>query len=115
MELKLDTYKLENGKEVIDKTFYSQDFSLKYGTVEDFVGIIDFEQIKTGSDAEIALLIWKAIANGTDIINSLLKKVFIGITDEDLRNANTASIVKVLVDLAQFTILEVMNGATGKN
>lgn len=115
MELKLETYKTENGKEVIDKSFYTNDFKLKYGTVEDFVNIIDFEQIKTGSDTEITLLAMKAIANGKDVINDLLKKVFIDITDEDLRNTNVETIVKVLVDLVKFTILEVMSGATGKN
>ncbi len=115
MELKLETYKTENGKDVIDKTFIRDDFKLKYGTVEDFVNIIDFEQIKTGSDAEITLLAMKAVANGADVINNLLKKVFIDITDEDLRNTNVETIVKVLVDLVKFTILEVMSGATGKN
>ncbi len=115
MELKLETYKTENGKEVIDKTFYAEDFKLKYGTVTDFVEIIDFEQLKTGSDAEIVLLVWKAVVNGKDIINSLLKRIFTNLTDEDLRNTNIDAIVKVLVDLAKFTILEVMNGATGKN
>ena len=44
--MKLNIYKKENGKKVIAKTYEAETYDLMYGTVEDFLNLIDVQNIK---------------------------------------------------------------------
>lgn len=111
MNLKLNIYK----KREIIKTYESDTYDLLLGTVEDFLGIIDLDKIKTGSDAEIIKLVGQACVSGMDIIKSLLKDVFEDLTDEDLKNTRVSEIVKVLTQIIRYSIMEITKGKDGKN
>ena len=45
MELKLVTYKKENGKKVVDNTFCASEYTLSFGTIENFIKVIDIETL----------------------------------------------------------------------
>lgn len=111
MEIKLDIYK----KKEIIKTYKTDTYDLMFGTVEDFANLINIDELKTCTDAEIIKLVGKAIFSGMDIIKVLLKDVFVGLTDEELRNTKSKDIAKVLVEIVKFTLNEIGKSVTSKN
>ena len=60
MELKLDVYE----KRKIVKTHECDSYDLMFGTVEDFLNLIDADSLKTGSDEELILVVGKALPKG---------------------------------------------------
>ena len=111
MEIKLNIY---NKKDII-KTYKTDTYDLMFGTVEDFASLINIDELKTCTDAEIIKLVGKALLSGMDIIKVLLKDVFVGLTDEEIRKTKTKEIAKVLVEIIKFTISEISKSVTQKN
>lgn len=111
MELKLNIY---NKKEIV-KTYTNDTYDLMFGTVEDFLELVNVDDMKTGSDAEIVMLVGKAIPKGMGTIKTLLKDVFDGITDEELKNTKVKEIVKILVNIIKSSVFEINKGVNAKN
>ncbi len=111
MELKLDIYE----KKEIVKTYTANTYDLMFGTVEDFVNLVDLDALESGSDAEIAKLVVKATFGGMDMVKNLLKDIFEGITDEELKHTKTSDIVKVVVNIVKYTMAEMVKGLKLKN
>lgn len=111
MELKLNIYNKKN----IEKTYSTDTYDLMFGTVEDFMDLIDVDQIKAGTDTEIAMVVVKAIPKGMGTIKELLKDVFEGLTDSELKNTKVKDITKVLVAIVKSSILEINKGVDEKN
>lgn len=111
MELKLNIY---NKKEVV-KTYTAETYDLMFGTVEDFLNILNVDNLKTGSDAEITKLVLTALPKGMGSIKSLLKDVFVGLTDEEIKNTQVKEITSVLVDIVKTSIMEIGKGVDSKN
>lgn len=111
MNLKLNIYQ----KKEIIKTYECDTYELMYGTVEDFLKLIDVDQLKTGSDTEIIKLVGNACIHGMDTIKSLLKDVFEDLTDEDLRKAKVSEMAKVVVNIVKYSITEITKDAKIKN
>lgn len=111
MELKLNIYKGRN----IEKTYTAEEYELLFGTVEDILNVIDIDAIKTGSDEEIIKVVGNAVVKSMDIIKPLIKEVFEGITDDELKHTKVTELALVVVDIVKYTIAEISKGATGKN
>lgn len=111
MELKLNVY---DKKEIV-KTYTAETYDLMFGTVEDLIDLIDLDKLKTGSDVEIIKLVGNVVMNGLGIIKPLLKDIFEGLTDNELRNTKTSEIASVLVEVVKFTITQMGKGENGKN
>lgn len=111
MELKLNIY----NKKQIEKTYTAETYDLMFGTVEDLIDIINLDKIQTGSDAEIIKLVGDVAVHGLDIIKPLLKDVFEGLTDEELKHTKVKEIAEVLVDIVKFSVGEIGKGANSKN
>lgn len=111
MELKLNIY----NKKEIEKTYTNDTYDLMFGTVEDFLELINVDEMKTGSDAEIVLLVGKALPKGMGTIKTLLKDVFDGITDEELKKTKVKEITRVLVNIVKYSITEINKGMNTKN
>lgn len=111
MELKLNIYE----KKKIIKTYTAETYDLMFGTVEDLIDLINLDALETGSDAEIIKLVGNVVMKGMDIIKPLLKDVFEGLTDDELRGAKTTDIAKVLINIVKFSMAEMTKGVTGKN
>ncbi|MCI8518667.1 MAG: hypothetical protein HFJ51_00590 [Clostridia bacterium] len=111
MELKLNIY----NKKEIKKTYINDTYDLMFGTVEDFLELVKIDEMKTGSDSEIIMLVGKAIPRGMNTIKSLLKEVFEGITDDELKNTKVKEIINILVDIVKSSIVEMKKGMNGKN
>lgn len=110
MELKLNIYKK---KEVIN-TYTAETYDLMFGTVEDLINIIDLDKVEKGTDAEIIKLVGNVVMKGIDIIKPLLKDIFEGLSDDELRNTKVSEIATVLVEVVKFSISEMAKGANGK-
>lgn len=111
MELTLNVY----NKRQVEKTYTSETYDLMFGTVEDIIEIIDLDKLKSGSDAEIIKLVGNAVVNGLDVIKPLLKDIFEGITDDELKRTKVKDIAFVLVEVMKFAIAQISKGANSKN
>lgn len=111
MELKLNIYE----KKKIVKTYTTETYDLMFGTVEDLIDLIDLDKLKTGSDVELLKLVGDVVMKGLNVIKPLLKDIFEGLTDDELRNTKTSEIAAVLVEIVKFTITQISRGGNEKN
>lgn len=111
MELKLNVY----DKKTVKKTYTSDSYDLMYGTVEDLINVIDFDGLKSNDDVEFVKVVTKLVFNSRDFINHLLKDIFEGLTDEELKNTKVSDIVSVLINVVKSSILQMGLGINQKN
>ena len=109
--MKLNIYE----KRKIVKAYTAEEYDIMTGTVEDVLEAIGIDKIELSTDMDVIKFVAKAIAGNLDIIKRLMKDVFDGITDAELRNTKVKEIAKVVVDLVQYTFAEVKEGVSGKN
>lgn len=103
--MKLNIYgKDENGKKTIIKTYEADTYELMFGTCEDLAAAIDLDSLKTGTDTEIIAMTGKLIATSIHTVRDLLKDVFEGLTDDELRLVPVTEIVQALVAIITHTI-----------
>lgn len=102
MELKLNIYK---SQKEIEKTYITQDYAVMYGTVEDLLDLLDLEALTNtdNSDGVIAA-VTRLINSRKDIINPLLKDIFDGLNDEELRRTKAVEVIGVIVGLTGFSL-----------
>ena len=102
-------------KKQVVKTYETDVYDLMFGTVEDVANAIKLDELTTGSDVEIMKMIGKLVLTSMDTIKGLLKDIFDGLTDEELKNVKVSEIAIVLVDVVKFTVAQLNLGAKGKN
>ena len=110
MELKLNIYE----KRKVVKTYTAETYDLMFGTVEDFLNVVDMEGLTSGSDVEVIKVVGNIVMKSMDSIKELLKDVFDGITDEELKRTRVSDIAGVLVDIVKYAIIE-MGAGDSKN
>ncbi len=96
MEIKLTVYKRENGKRVIDKEYIEDTLYLNFGIVEDIIDKIDFNE--DGDTTE------QAIMKALPYIKPMVKDIFEGITDDELKHCNTFDLLKVAKSIIAYCI-----------
>ncbi len=112
MELKLNIY---NKKEIV-KTYTAETYDIMFGTVEDLIDVLDLENLKTGSDVELIQLATKLIVSSKDeIIKPLLKDIFDGLTDDELKNTKVKELASVFINIVRYSIDQITSGNNGKN
>lgn len=111
MDLKLNIYE----KRKIVKTYTAETYDLMFGTVEDLLNVIDIDNIQAGDKTELIKAVAKVLAHSMDIVKPLLKDVFDGLTDEDLRHTSVKEIVDVLANIVTYSINQITKGNDGKN
>lgn len=104
MEFKLNIYK--NQRE-IEKTYIADTYDIMFGTVEDLVNLLDMEALR-GKNGNESLM--DAIANivtgSKELLRPLLKDVFPGLTDDELRHTKAKEVLAVVAGLAGFSLDE---------
>ena len=100
--MKLNIY----DKKKIVKTYEVDSYDLMWGTVEDVAEAIKLEDMKTGSQDEIIKMTLNLVVTAKDTVNDLMKDIFDGLTDEELRCIKVSEMVNVLVDVVKFTVKE---------
>ena len=111
MDLKLNIYE----KKKVVKTYTAETYDLMFGTVEDLLDVIDIDNIQAGDRTELLKAIAKVLAHSMDIVKPLLKDIFEGLTDEELRNTTLKNIIDVLAEFIAFSINQLTKRNNGKN
>ena len=79
--MKINVYE----KKQIIKTYEAETYDLMFGTIEDIAEAVNLDALKTGSDVEIIKLVGNLVMNSMSTVKELLKDIFDGITDEELK------------------------------
>lgn len=103
MELNLKIY---DGKKVV-KTYTAESIDLSFGVIEDVLDALDFENMKTGDNREMAKMILKC----KDQIKPFLTDIFDGLTAEEVRHTRTQNLIEVFRGLYNYAVGEL--GAVG--
>ena len=112
--MKLNIY---DHKEVI-KTYETNEYELMFGTVEDMIDAAKLDKIESGTDAEIVMAATNLVTTSMDTVKDLLKDVFDGLTDDEIRHTRVSEIVNVIVDVIRYAISQISlfgGGKKGKN
>lgn len=109
--MKLNVYK----KREIVKTYEADTYDLMFGVLEDVADAVHLDELKSGSDAEIIKIVGNLVLHSMGTVRDLLKDIFPGITDEELKNTRVSEIAQVIIDVVKFTIAELMKGFGSKN
>lgn len=98
--MKLNIYE----KKKVIKTYETDTYDLLFGTVEDVANALNLDELKTGSDVEIIKMAMNLVLTSLGTVKDLMKDIFDGITDEELRKATVKEMAQVLVEVAQYTL-----------
>lgn len=111
--MKLNIY---DHKEVI-KTYEANEYELMFGTVEDMIDAAKLDKIESGTDAEIVMAATNLVTTSMGTVKDLLKDVFDGLTDDEIRNTRVSEIVNVVVDILMYAVSQItlFGGSKRKN
>lgn len=109
MELVLNIYgkerDKETGKREIVKTYKTDEYDLMYGTVEDILTIFDVENMNDTNE------ILKMVMKTMNQLKPLLKDVFYGLTDEELKYIKVKELIPVVVGILQIAKEQFSDGS----
>lgn len=112
MQLTLNIY--EAGEVV--KTYTANEFDLMFGTVEDVIALVDLDAFSDeATDAALILAASKVVVKGFGQVKDLLKEVFVGLTDAELRKTRTSEVARLLVQIVKYSLTEIAGIGKGKN
>lgn len=109
--MKLNIY--EKGK--ILKTYQVDEYELPWGVVTDVTSAIDLEKIQSGGMDELYSAFGGLLLTSSAKINDLMKDMFDGLTEEELRKASAPEIIECLIDVVVYTLQRIQNKTNGKN
>lgn len=111
MELRLNIYQ----NKTVEKTYTAETYDIMFGTVEDIINVIDLDAISSGDNAELVAVVCQVVLKSMNLIKPLLKDIFPGLTDDELKRCKVKDIAVVLMNVIQFTFAQVLEGTNGKN
>lgn len=101
-------------KKQVIKTYEADTYDLMFGTIEDVAEAINLDSLKFGSDVELIKMIGNLVLHSMDTVKDLLKDIFDGVTDAELKHTKVSEIAAVLLDVVKFT-LQQLNLGSSKN
>lgn len=104
MTLKLNIY---NKKEIV-KTYTSETVDLTFGQLEDVICILDGKRLDNNED--MVNLVRESLPE----LKELLKYIFEGLTDDELRNTRISELIQVCIRIFHTAIMEI-RGIGSKN
>lgn len=111
--MKLDIYDHKN----VVKTYETDTYEIMFGTVEDLINAAKLDTIENGSDAEIVVAATNLVTTSMETVKDLLKDIFEGITDEEIKHTRVSDIVNVIVEVILYAVgqISVFGGNKRKN
>ena len=94
--------RIYNGSE-IEKTYKAETYDLMFGTVEDIANAIHLDDLKGSTDTELLVFVTKFAMKSMSTIKNLLKDIFVGLTDEELKRTKVKDVARVLIEVINFT------------
>lgn len=98
MQLVLNIYDPQS--KMIAKQYTAETVDIMLGTIEDVIDIIDVD--KLDSDMELVKVVVAAMKK----LKPLLKEVFYGVTDEELKNTKVKELVPLFVRIFKYMMSE---------
>lgn len=99
MELLLNIYDPET--KIIAKQYTAETVDIMFGTVEDLIEVIDIDKLNDNMEwAKVIVLSMKKL-------KPLLKEVFVGLTDEELKNTKIKELVPLFISIIKYMISEI--------
>lgn len=111
--MKLNIY--DNEHTTIIKTYTADTYDLFFGTLEDVAQAVGLDDVKDGSKREILDMVMTFMLHGTKVAKGIMKDIFKGLTDEELRNCKTKDMAKVLTEVVLYAIEQLGEGIDEKN
>lgn len=109
MELKLNIYEkernIETGKKEIMKTYTTDEYDLMYGTVEDI--LVLFDNVNVNDTTQMLKVIMKFMNQ----LKPLLKDVFFGLTDEEMKQIKVKELIPVIISILQMAMSQFSDGS----
>ena len=107
MELKLNVSK--NGE--VEKTYQTDTCDILFGTVDDMLDLIDIDKLdKKDNEMEIAKIVVQVIPK----LKGLLKEVFPGITEEEIKRTKIKELIPLFINICKFSVNGIMSTNEGK-
>lgn len=102
-------------KKKVVKTYEADSYDLMFGTVEDVANAVDLDKLKTGSDVEIIQAVGALVMNSMDTVKDLLKDIFDGLTDAEIKQTKVEEIAAVLIGVVKYTFAKMSKLNSKKN
>jgi hypothetical protein len=99
MQLLLNIY--DENNRVIDHQYKAEEVNILFGTIEDLIDLIDENNLQ--DNMELAKVIVKSMKK----LKPILKQVFIGVTDEELRFTRTNELVPLFIQIVKYMFTQV--------
>lgn len=93
-------------KRKIVKTYTTAEYDLMFGTLEDVANAVNLDELKTGTETEIMRLVLGLVTRNLATVKDLMKDIFDGITDEELRKTKVTEMASVIADVVRYTIVQ---------
>ncbi len=107
MQLLLNIY--DENNTVIKKQYKTEEVNILFGTIEDLIDLIDENNLQ--DNMELAKVIVKSMKK----LKPILKQVFVGVTDEELRYTRTNELVPLFLQILKYMFTQVNSLGNGKN
>ena len=103
-------------KKKVVKTYEAESYDLTFGTLEDFLSVVDEKMFADDvSDMDFAKLGFAVIKNSLGQLKPLLFDVFDGLTEEELRHTKVSELIGVIIAIAKYSISEIKGISNEKN
>lgn len=99
MDLKLNIYDVTGKK--IEKTYIASEFDLMWGTMEDLINAVDLEKIN--DEVAVGKMVLKILPQ----VKPLLKQVFNGLTDDELKRTKVKELIPVFTETFKYAFSEI--------
>lgn len=109
--MKLNIY---NKKEIV-KTYTAETYDLMFGTVEDLLDLLDLDNVDISNNDSLIKVATRFLTGGLDVVKPLLKDIYEGLTDEELKNTKIKEVANTLIEVVKFSIAEMGKGSNKKN
>ena len=110
--MKLNIY--GKNKEIV-KTYETETYDLMFGTIEDIAEAVKIDSLEdVNNNAEIIRIIGNLMVSGRETVKELMKDIFPGLTDKELKNVKISEMIDVLTDVIVYTIFK-LNDSFGGN
>ena len=108
MQLLLNVY--DPKTKLVAKQYRAETVDIMFGTIEDIIDIVDVD--KLNDNMELAKVLMVAMKK----LKPLLKEVFTGLTDEELKCTSIKELIPLFKDILNFMMNEINGlGANSKN
>lgn len=104
MELKLNIYDKDRN---VEKTYVNNDYAVMIGVCEDLLEALDLEALTGGDKTSMIAAASRLIRTRKDVVYPLLKDIFNGLTDDELRRTTLVETSSVIVRVAKYTLRQI--------